>query len=514
MGTRKIEETLSPSPTAQTAEVEGSLVKTPMPHLLHNFYTLRATGLLHLERAEVKKVVYLREGLPIFARSNLLRECLGQMLVKRGRLSALQNETSLRKAKEAGRLQGAVLVEMGLLSPTELQDALRDHVAEKLLDIFGWEEGTYRFIPAREFRKGITSVELSPAALILQGIRSRYPHHQMLQILLPHRHRYLVRAASALYRLEDLELSPSECRIAAECDGETTLSAVLEHHPCARREAEQLLAALLVAGIVESRKTPGPAMAPQKPEPTTQEDPNAPTGTILDDCSRMMQQDFFSLMGVSDRSGPQELRKAYLSLVKKFHPDRHLHAEASPETTRKINELFQRITAAYELLCDPARREKYLSELRGEKKPEVEIADVLQAETVYQKGMVFLRLKNYPAALEAFREAVRLAPVEPEYLASFAWALHRSDPGDPLLQQKAREALDAALKGNARLATAHLYLGQILKGEGRLKDAEKSFERAVHCDPNCTEALRELRLFELRREQKDQKGIFDRILRK
>ena len=39
----------------------------------------------------------------------------------------------------------------------------------------------------------------------------------------------------------------------------------------------------------------------------------------------------------------------------------------------------------------------------------------------------------------------------------------------------------------------------MLKEEGKEREAEKRFERAIQCNPNNTEALRELRLFQMRK---------------
>ncbi len=154
---------------AECLSVEEKLSETGLPRVLHNLYSLRATGLLHLESNGVKKVVYIRNGYPIFVRSNLVKEFLGQMLVRTGNLSAEQLQKSLEIAKENGQRHGMALIEMGLITPHQLNDVLRKQVLEKLLDTFSWPDGSYRFVQAREFKQGITSIDLSPANLILQG---------------------------------------------------------------------------------------------------------------------------------------------------------------------------------------------------------------------------------------------------------------------------------------------------------------------------------------------------------
>ena len=54
---------------------------------------------------------------------------------------------------------------------------------------------------------------------------------------------------------------------------------------------------------------------------------------------------------------------------------------------------------------------------------------------------------------------------------------------------------------NPKLSLTHLYLGYICKDEGNEKEAQLRFERALLCNPNGTEALRELRLMSMRKEK-------------
>jgi hypothetical protein len=58
-----------------------------------------------------------------------------------------------------------------------------------------------------------------------------------------------------------------------------------------------------------------------------------------------------------------------------------------------------------------------------------------------------------------------------------------------------------------------LYLGYICKDEGNQKGAQRRFERAIKCDPNCTEALRELRLMNMRKAKtnREKKGLFGKM---
>ncbi len=58
----------------------------------------------------------------------------------------------------------------------------------------------------------------------------------------------------------------------------------------------------------------------------------------------------------------------------------------------------------------------------------------------------------------------------------------------------------------------YLFMGRLCKAIDRTEAAEKMFNRAVQVQPDCAEALSELRLIEMRRQKA--KGIIARLLRR
>lgn len=495
-------------------QIEGDLAVTPFPNLLHNLYTLRQTGLLHLERGAVKKVIYLKDGYPIFVRSNLVRECLGKLLVRDGLISEAQCEESLQRSKTSGRLQGTELIEMQLLTPERLHDFLARQVTEKLLETFAWPDGRYRFLQAREFRKGLTAIELSPAALILQGLRRHCSERWVTELLAPHRQRYLVQSPNPHYRFQDMRLTRREAEVLGRCRGELPLEDLVAQYPLSRQDVESLLAALLIAEIIESRETPATTDyqgEANDPGPIAREQVRK---TILEDYSRMMGQNYFALFGIKKGAGNEEIKQSYFALAKQYHPDRFLQENLSADLKAKVNELFQRVGEAYRVLSDPRSRREYGDSLAGRKTSgERDVTDILQAETDYQKGLSLLRASNFSDALEAFSRAIQVNPREPEYLTHYAWCRFKSNPASPEARQEAMKTLQQSLDLNARIDKTHLYLGYLLKQEDREREAEKRFEIALKCNPHCTEALRELRLMNMRRPQ-EKTGLFSKVFRK
>ncbi len=503
-----------PAATADSARlsIEGNLAESDFPRILHNLYSLRATGLLHLEYKDLKKVVYIRNGYPIFVRSNLVREFLGQRLVRAGQLTEAQLKASLETAKLKGQRHGMALIEMRLLTPHQLHETLRDQVLEKILDIFAWPEGSYRFVQVREFKQNVTSINLSPANLILQGLRKHASRALLAKILKPHLGHYLKEAESPLYRFQEIELTGSDQRILDNCKGSVTLSEILERHILSRNEVEPLLAALLSTNILVSVQNE-PAAAQEACTEETEEI-RARREAFMKDYIWMMGQDYFTLFGVSESGSREQVRKAYHSLVKKYHPDRFFEQDVLADLKYKANALFQRISDAHETLVDEKAKARYINDLKElTRNNPTALERGLEAENAYQEGMACLQSKKYHDAEKAFAKALALRPSETEYLMYQAWSSYKADPKDTGVIITARKNLMRATELNPRLSRGHLYLGYICKDEGKSKEAQRHFERAVQQNPKSTEALRELRLLSMRKEKEEgeKKGLIGRM---
>ena len=212
-----------------------------------------------------------------------------------------------------------------------------------------------------------------------------------------------------------------------------------------------------------------------------------------------MQDDYFALLAVTANAKVEDVRKSYVQLAKKYHPDRYLQENISNDLKQKINSLFQRIGEAYETLSNPTRRKAYLAEVKGTgKKQDSEAIEIIQAETAFQKGLVLIKTNDFAGAKKELEKAVKLYGKEPEYFCHLAWAQFKASDNQ-VDKDKAKIMVLKALQMNPNMDKAHLYLGYILKEDGKEREAEKRFERAIQCNPNNTEALRELRLFQMRK---------------
>ncbi|MDT8419398.1 MAG: response regulator [Desulfuromonadales bacterium] len=498
---------------AEKKTLTGQLSEHALPVLLNQFYSRKTTGILTLQRDEIKKVIYFKSGYPIFARSNILNECLGQMLVKDRMISQEDCDRSIEQSRRSKRLQGTALIEMGLLTPEELHEALTRQVTEKLLSVFAWQTGRYEFSAARSFKKSVTEIELSPSALILQGVSRHWSAERVNRYLAPYSKEFLAQAKNPLFRFQEMGLNRRGEEIFEECLGDLTLDQILHRYPLSRNEVQKVLAALLLSGMVTASSAPAILDASgQEKRRREQPQDEQLRKKIIDDYNRILQADYYEALGLSRQCSADEVRRAYYRMAKECHPDRFLGFGLSQEMEEKVNEIFQYLTHAYTVLSDKDASASYLDELLNGPKKTINVSQVIEAETAYQRGRTLLKVRRYEDAAAYLKKAVELGSKEPEYLTQYAWALYKSDPTHYDVQQQALKLLVSSREINPRLEETYLYLGHVYRALNKSRQSEKSFELAVQINPRCTEALRELRLINLRKEQSGDGGILKKFL--
>jgi len=167
------------------ARVSGTFADIPIAGVLGRLWRERASGALLARRDQVKKIIYLRQGNATNVRSNLVSECLGQLLVKERIISAAQCEASIASMKKSREPQGEILTKMGAITAGNLQFALELQLENKLFEPFSWTTGEYRFDAGAEPVESNVRIEWQGAAVIVEGIRRSFDEKRLLVCMDP-----------------------------------------------------------------------------------------------------------------------------------------------------------------------------------------------------------------------------------------------------------------------------------------------------------------------------------------
>ncbi|MFQ5696674.1 MAG: response regulator [Myxococcota bacterium] len=468
-----------PPAAGSTTDTAGvSLADRTVPEVLWEAMQEGYSGALEFRRGRRLKVLILDKGRPTSIRSNLARECLGQRLAAHERIGAEDLEESVRRLKTDGKRQGEVLVDLGALTREELDAALADQAEEKLMQLFTWTEGEATRSPdVTELTQASSLEGWSARRTILRGVE-RMSSARAERALAAFRERPLFR--------EDVSLDESEAHVSIyaalldDLDGTATLKQLAVNH------ARPLLALALI-GAVPLRRAESEA--------------EVSLASLEERLEATRDQSYFEILGVSEDARTAEIRKSFLELAKRFHPDR---IRSTDEHTLAVAaDLFARMSEAHDTLCDAQQRRAYCEALRarsgGGEGPAA--TQVVAAEMQFQKGEALFRKRDYPGALEHFRQALDLYADEGEFHAYFGWTQMLVSPDDDEVRAGAKASLEQAIRLAPQSATCFYFFGLQRRACGDTELAERMFRKVLELDPKHVEASRELRLAQMRREK-------------
>jgi Flp pilus assembly protein TadD len=416
-----------------------------------------------------------------------------------------------------GRQQGAVLVEMGSISPHNLTFGLQLQLEQKLFDVFGWPDGEYKLNTKLELATQPVQLDMSHATIIVEGVRRKMTAEALHDVLEPFMDSVVDVHERPLHRFGDLSLEADEREMLTLIDGRRTMRDVVEKCDLPRLQALQLIYALLAAETIQpgrrSRKEERPdSIRPDTvvaPPPLRREPPSLPPAA-LDNVTvealraqlsarvrSMRRMTPHEILGISRSASLVEAQRAFAALTRELLP---AQGRALPADARATAEQI-RATAqhALETLTDEARRPDLRRVHQEVRTPGTdELSRVLAAETRLRAAEKALHDEMPTRAVSLLREAQTLAPNDAELRAALGWALferdyaERGNAVDDGTWAEARAELQRALQESPRNARVFVFYGRFLRAIGREDDATTAFQNALRCDPDCADAHLEL----------------------
>ncbi|MBI1951985.1 MAG: DUF4388 domain-containing protein [Acidobacteria bacterium] len=211
----------------------------------------KKTGVLKLSRGAETRSLHWEQGEIVFARSNSVRDSLGNCLVRKGIITPEQNAVSASKIDETTR-HGKVLVRMGFITADQLLWAVKHQVLEIVYNLFHWRSGFFEFMEGEADAKEKITLSMSTTKIIMEGIH-RLDEWAKMRAVFPDDAVVVEPALPPRAQASRPDLGAEEKKVLALVDGSRSIAEVASLARQGEFEAYSLLFNLVSAGVLKVR---------------------------------------------------------------------------------------------------------------------------------------------------------------------------------------------------------------------------------------------------------------------
>lgn len=425
--------------------------------LYRDIHRKKKSGELLVSDRRVKRYLLFSRGYLCAGWSTLNDEKLGQILLKLKLIDSI-HLSALHKISEKKMRFGEYLVSQGLISKKNLNIALLHQLQKIFLMTFQMEGAQINFEEKEpSLPKEVFQIFLPP--LIAKGIRNFFS---------PSAQRFMNDKDYPFVKNEDLniQLEPEEEKIFKEIDGKRS---VIDIMLGTGKERKFVLKTLFLLYCTDNIDFKGEEIQKEREE----------GDSLISEIERfylsLNEKTPLKLLDLDANYTQSELKERYFSLIKKFHPDR-VKPFSNPEITRKCEEIFMKLTQAYETLSNPSSKS---GEVAWEGKPSQELAEekFTEAKKLLSSGFVW-------EAILLLKEAVRINGGNYQYHLY----LGKAEAKLPSLKKDAEISLWKSIELEKWNPDAYLELGKLYLSEGMKIRAKSMFEKVLSFEPQNEEA--------------------------
>jgi hypothetical protein len=525
-----------PAPTAS-----GTFARTPLAHLLIYALERKLEATIEVATPDARKAqMVFRGGQPSKVRADDASLFLGRVLVDMRHLPEAELTRALARQAtmtDGSRpLLGDLLVAAGVIDPAQRDAGLRDQMGRALRYVAAMPaETSYAFYSDFNGLHGWGAGDaagVDPLPMLWRMLREVAPRSHVEAALerIGQNPLRLVRAP----QLDRLDLGPAQRSAAEATRGHPATAIELARTSQLPPDDARVFVYLLLvtkqvdvlppvqAARVEAKTAAAspapPVVSPPPPPPMVQSSapppplnlPEPPPGLsaehtarwqeIIDRARRIDRSDYFAMLEIAHDVTQQEVQAAFLTLAKRWHPDR-LPPELAP-VRDACSRVFARMNEARESLADEERRKRYVRLMAdGSGSPEMQeqVARVVDGASKFQKAEVCFKRQDYAQAEQFCRKALKADPTQPDYHAMHAWLLSlKPEYQAPDKVIECIEMLGKAIALSDRCERAFFWRGMLHKRLGKHLMAQRDFKRTVEINPRNIDAAREVRLYQMR----------------
>lgn len=452
--------------------LSGDIREYSLPAILVCLKEKKATGTLSVTHSMATKSIYIKDGDPIFASSSVEEDRLGNMLVKAGKISIEQYERSSEILRKTGRRHGAILAELGYLTPKELLWGVKYQVANIIYSMFILEEGAYIFDDGAIPESEVITLKMRMGDLVYKSVK-RFDNLTRVRREMPEGDRVFMLNKEPSRICGEIDLSAQDRKVLSLVDGRRTITELTEEAGHNSFEVMKTLYVLWLTGfIIEKAES-------VQPESDEEMLLRKKADEFYEGLGRMSEAEILQI----DRSADSAtVKRSYYRLAKEFHPDR-CHNSGDRELQARLAAIFNAATNAYKLLKDDVKRREYFDSVKGLRGKGRDSRGVT-IEEQFGRGINELKKRNYEDAAAIFRWVSGEDPKNPN-----AWSyLSQAFSNIPHRLKDAEKALLEAIRLEPFNSRHFSDLGNIYRKAGIVKRAQQQFEKALKLDPGNADA--------------------------
>ena len=483
--------------------IEGSFHLYPLPDILIGLQRTLRTGIMEVRYRSSKEKLFLKNGDIIFAESDYEKDRLSAVLLKSGKITRRQHDKADEMKRKSGSTYAAIFIHMGYIKPQDLKHALELQAKRIIKRLFLMKDAEFEFREGPFSSGEAITLKLSVADFVYREVKKNADVELLESYLLES---VVDFSSNPLNLFQQIHFTAFDKTVISRVDGKRSIRDIISLAASAGRiNPLKILYALLETRFLKIK---------EKHESPTGMDAKEIFEDQSENISKLSEEienlylkyedlDYYSILDVSNCATSEEIKKAYYTSAKKYHPDKHLKLQTDAKS--KLTEIFTYVTNAYLTLTNDQRRKDYDACLLKEKEQKSSAAEMSGLSAIqkdvqsreydassqsdwtksvqnpdiakqrFKDGKTALWDKHFEEAVRLFATAIYFDPSVPEYHFFYGSAL--LSLGSP---KKAVQALNRAdelkpLNADilAELGHAYLQLNFPLRAKGYFDKAAK-----------------------------------------
>ncbi len=422
-------------------------------NLIKKILEKKLSGVLISEKKGIKRELFIEKEVIVFSRSTAEEEHLGNILFS---LNMIDEESYkklhqyISKALSKGEKLGRKLVQEGIITPTQLLTALKYQLKKISLALIYEDNLDYKFIKKKIKLPPDSLINVPLIEILLEAIEFGEINQEIKELFQGEiiktegNERFTMLLTKKENELLSFLETPKKSEEIIKIYGENSLRTLFK---------------LYVFGFIKIKQK-------SKEENKKKDLVSDEFLSELNDLYLLAENEEYSK--ILPKS-PEERKKKYLELVKKFHPDR-LPPNISEEIKRKVETVFDAINKANQIKIE-------IKEEEGEK---VVDQEKLVKQTI-QRAKILFKQKAYQQAVSLLESVINYVKTD-NYEAYFVLALGQSKIDH--YKKAAEENFLKAISLNKWYSDPYYYLAKLYEEEGLKSRAINILEKAIQKFPN------------------------------